>query len=507
MKKISMLFMIVFVIGSFNIFADFTSPGTGITYNLDSLVTYSAGAVTVDSANYYINQSVIISTTDTLTINRGKNIVFTDVTGNVELDINGALFAVGSIEDSIKFTSQNQTAGDYYGIRFRNTATGSYFRMRYCMIEFASRAIDVVGDDAIVENCLIQHNGHTAVDLGSSNSTISNCVIRRNAQRTIFMTLSSSPTIQGNDLYENNYQNSSPYPFINIGLQGVNSPFIINNTITGGNEMSGGIAIWNDSNGEIINNVIENCGYGILCYQQNANPYIKNNTIRNNTIHPDTLNWGFAIACNGNNAPVIAGNIIEGNYYGVAIINGAQPNVGDLSNADTTDDGKNRFLGNGIGNNKYELFNNNSLPISAENNWWNTNHPDSIEARIVHQVDNPAYGLVDFNPYIQNDPTSINASEEFTPKEFELYNAYPNPFNPHTQISFRLGIESDVSIEIFNILGEHIRTILNKNLTTGFHKYSWDGINSQGQNVTSGIYIYSIRVGNQIFSNKIILMR
>ena len=146
--------------------------------------------------------------------------------------------------------------------------------------------------------------------------------------------------IQGNTIYENNYQNSSPYPFINIGLQGVNSPIIINNTITGGNEMSGGIAIWNDSNGEIINNVIENCGYGILCYQQNASPYIKNNIIRNNTIHPDTLNWGFAIACNGSNAPVITGNIIEGNYYGLAIINGAQPNVGNLSSQWNTNVGR-----------------------------------------------------------------------------------------------------------------------------------------------------------------------
>ena len=85
-----------------NLFADYTSPGTGVNFNLDSLVTYSGGAVTSDSVNYYINQSVLISTTDTLFINRGKDIVFTDVTGNVELDINGAIFATGSIEDSIK---------------------------------------------------------------------------------------------------------------------------------------------------------------------------------------------------------------------------------------------------------------------------------------------------------------------------------------------------------------------------------------------------------------------
>ncbi|MCK5033937.1 MAG: right-handed parallel beta-helix repeat-containing protein, partial [Calditrichia bacterium] len=400
MKNVFILIFLVFVIISFNLKADYISPATGVHFTLDSLVTYSAGAVTKDSVNYYINQTIIISITDTLVINRGKNVVFTDVTGNVELDINGVFFALGSIEDSIIFTSQNQNSGDYYGIRFRNTSIGSDFQMRYCKIEYATRAIDVVSDDANVTNCLIQHSSEAAVDLSSSNSTIKNSKIYHNRQWAINMTLSSSPIIENNLFLDNNFENISPYHVINIGLQGTNSPVIIDNTILGGNFMSGGITIYGFSNAHIENNLIENCGWGILCYQQNANPYIKNNTIRNNTIHPDTLNWGFAIACNGNNVPVISGNIIEGNYYGVAIINGAQPNVGNLSNADTTDDGNNQFLGNGIGNNKYELFNNNSLPIYAENNWWGTDNPDSIEARIVHQVDNPAYGLVDFDPFI-----------------------------------------------------------------------------------------------------------
>ena len=471
------------------------------------MVTYSAGAVTKDSVNYYINQTIIISITDTLVINRGKNVVFTDVTGNVELDINGVFFALGSIEDSIIFTSQNQNSGDYYGIRFRNTSIGSDFQMRYCKIEYATRAIDVVSDDANVTNCLIQHSSEAAVDLSSSNSTIKNSKIYHNRQWAINMTLSSSPIIENNLFLDNNFENISPYHVINIGLQGTNSPVIIDNTILGGNFMSGGITIYGFSNAHIENNLIENCGWGILCYQQNANPYIKNNTIRNNTIHPDTLNWGFAIACNGNNAPVISGNIIEGNYYGVAIINGAQPNVGNLSNADTTDDGNNQFLGNGIGNNKYELFNNNSLPIYAENNWWGTDNPDSIEARIVHQVDNPAYGLVDFDPFIQNDPLGLNLKESNIPQIIEVFPAYPNPFNPATQLSFVLQKPSHVKIKIFNILGEQIKTILENDLSTGFHKVSWNGKNKSGQNVSSGLYVYTIKIGNIIIPNKIILMR
>jgi parallel beta-helix repeat protein len=507
MKIVFKLIVLLFAILIFNLKADYTSPATGVYFTLDSLVTHSAGAVTNDSVNYYINQSVVISITDTLFINRGNNIVFTDQTGNVDLDINGTILAQGSVEDSIIFTSQNQNSGDYYGIRYRNTSTGSDFRMGYCRIEYATRAIDIVGTDAIVENCLIQYSGHTAVDLSQSNSIIKNCTLRRNDQRTIYMTLSSSPLIQGNTISENNLLNTSPYPFINIGLQGVNSPVIDNNIIIGGNYMSGGIAIWNSSNAEIKNNLIENCGYGILCYQLNANPTIKNNTIRNNTIHPDTLNWGFAIACNGSNAPVISGNIIKGNYYGIAIINGAQPNVGNLSNADTTDDGNNQFLGNGLGSNLYELYNNNSLPIFAENNWWGTDNPDSVEARIVHQVDNPAYGLVDFDPFIQNDPLGVNAEVSNLPQFIEIFPAYPNPFNPSTKFSFILQKPTKVKIDIFNILGENINTILENDLSNGFHQAEWNGKNSNGQNVGSGIYFYTIEADNRIISNKIILIR
>jgi len=295
MKRILTIFLIVFLTLSFNLLADYTSPGTGVAFNLDSLVVHSAGAVTSDSANFYINQSILISTTDTLTINRGKNIVFTDIAGNVELDINGALFANGIEEDSIIFTSQNHTAGDYYGIRFRNTITGSDFQMRYCRIEYATRAIRVTSADAIIENSLIQKSSEAAVDFYSSNSTISNCIIHNNRRYAITLSNDSSPLIEGNTFTQNNYQNSSPLATISIGLQGINSPIIKNNTIIGTYEMSGAIGVWLNSNAIIKNNTIENCGYGILCLDQNANPYIKNNTIRNNTIHPDTLNWGFAI--------------------------------------------------------------------------------------------------------------------------------------------------------------------------------------------------------------------
>jgi hypothetical protein len=219
------------------------------------------------------------------------------------------------------------------------------------------------------------------------------------------------------------------------------------------------------------------------------------------------LNWGFAIACNGSNSPTITGNVLMGNYYGVAIINGAQPNVGNLSNADTTDDGYNQFLGNGIESNLYELYNNNSLPITAENNWWNTDNPDSIEARIVHQVDNAGYGFVDFNPFIQNNPSGMLDLNPYISNDFELFEAYPNPFNPTIHITFNLKKNTNVKIKIYSISGELISTIMDEFKRAGHYTITWNGKNANHQKVSSGIYFYTIQSQKQLISKKIALIR
>lgn len=503
-KYIHILLIIFF---SQQMFADYISPGNNRYFTLDSLVTYSNGSVTTNDTSYFINNSVTISTTDTLFLKKGNEIIFTDVTGTVELRINGALLAYGSVEDSIIFTSKDKNYGDYYGLYYRDTTTGSDFQLMYCRIEYATRAIDIYNADAEIRNCLIQHTSESAIDLGSSNSIICDNKIHHNKQRAITMTVNSSPILENNIFTENNFENSSPFTIISIGLQGMNSPEIRNNVIIGRYEMSGGIAIWNNSNAMIENNRIENCGYGILCYQFDANPLIKGNTILNNTIHPDTLNWGFAIACNGSNMPVVTGNIMEGNYYGVAIINGAQPNCGNLNNTDTTDDGRNQFIGNGIGSNLYELYNNNSLPILAENNWWGTSNPDSIEARIRHQPDNPSFGLVDYDPFITADPVYMKHDDDNYPAQLQIFPAFPNPFNPLTHISFFLPKKEKVAITIYDVGGRQVKKLINEQLLNGNHSFQWNGTNEVNEPVGSGIYFYQIKTNLENKSGKLILLQ
>jgi hypothetical protein len=95
-----------------------------------------------------------------------------------------------------------------------------------------------------------------------------------------------------------------------------------------------------------------------------------------------------------------------------------------------------------------------------------------------------------------------------TPYEYTLYQNYPNPFNPSTTITYQLREKSEVSLEIFDILGRRIQTIIN-NITQnpGQHSATWYGLNSTGEKVASGVYIYRIKANDFISTKKMILLK
>ncbi len=78
------------------------------------------------------------------------------------------------------------------------------------------------------------------------------------------------------------------------------------------------------------------------------------------------------------------------------------------------------------------------------------------------------------------------------PREFRLYKNYPNPFNPTTTIRFDLPYDAKVTIKIYNILGQEVRELVNKNFSAGFQTVVWDTKNDRNVSVASGVYIYRI---------------
>jgi hypothetical protein len=93
------------------------------------------------------------------------------------------------------------------------------------------------------------------------------------------------------------------------------------------------------------------------------------------------------------------------------------------------------------------------------------------------------------------------------PQQFKLFQNYPNPFNPQTNIRFQIPKVSFVIIEIYNSLGQRVKTLLEENVEAGLHEVSWDGTSHDGVIVNSGIYYTVMKVKNQIFRQKVILIR
>lgn len=90
----------------------------------------------------------------------------------------------------------------------------------------------------------------------------------------------------------------------------------------------------------------------------------------------------------------------------------------------------------------------------------------------------------------------------------KLYSAYPNPFNPKTNISFSLQKDAEVDITIYNILGQKIKQLTHKYYQSGKHNIVWEGKDNSGKSVSSGTYFYQMKIDNQLFkTDKCLLLK
>lgn len=101
----------------------------------------------------------------------------------------------------------------------------------------------------------------------------------------------------------------------------------------------------------------------------------------------------------------------------------------------------------------------------------------------------------------------IDIDYNYLPNKFALYQNFPNPFNPSTTIDFSVARESLVTIKIINLLGKEINTLVNEIVDVGYHNIQWDGKNSFGTSVPSGIYIYQLESDEISLNKKMILMK
>ena len=102
--------------------------------------------------------------------------------------------------------------------------------------------------------------------------------------------------------------------------------------------------------------------------------------------------------------------------------------------------------------------------------------------------------------------TGVNDPDANNPGNFTLLQNYPNPFNPSTVIGYALNKPSHITIEIYNILGQKIRTLLDGYQTAGPGHVKWDASNDAGQGVPAGVYIYSLQADGVNVNKKMLLI-
>jgi hypothetical protein len=93
------------------------------------------------------------------------------------------------------------------------------------------------------------------------------------------------------------------------------------------------------------------------------------------------------------------------------------------------------------------------------------------------------------------------------PQSTELLGNYPNPFNPSTSIQYALSKDTHVILTVFNMLGQRVVTLVNDFQSAGYKTVVWDGRNDSGSPVASGLYIYTMKAGSVVKSNKLMLLK
>jgi flagellar hook assembly protein FlgD len=93
------------------------------------------------------------------------------------------------------------------------------------------------------------------------------------------------------------------------------------------------------------------------------------------------------------------------------------------------------------------------------------------------------------------------------PTTYHLSQNFPNPFNPHTRIGYQLPKTEHILVNIYNVLGESIKTLVDERQSAGAYSVIWDGTNDMGQKQANGVYVVSMQTASFQAVRKMTLLR
>jgi hypothetical protein len=116
-------------------------------------------------------------------------------------------------------------------------------------------------------------------------------------------------------------------------------------------------------------------------------------------------------------------------------------------------------------------------------------------------------GLNIYASQVMYEPTDAGDDVHPLPARLDLSQNYPNPFNPSTVIAFSLPRAGHVRLDVFNLLGQKVRTVVSHDYPAGNHRVIWDGTDDDGHKVSSGVYFYRLDNGDESRSRKMTFIK
>lgn len=453
----------------------------------------------------YVIGDVVVYDTATLTIDSGTVVRFrlSDAkkmgvdTTKCELVIRGKLIVNGTENNPVTFTSQTSTPseGDWYGIRVLDTDSASAMieyadiKYTYCGIDYDNSASDTVS------NCHFYANQMYGIKCDNSNLKILNNLIEKDTTSNylgygVSISGGVSPEVRNNHIKNYKY---------GINKTGSGSPLVRDNKITKGDV---GIRGYNTSSF-----TIKSCCFSGKFEQS----YVKNDK---GTINIDSC-WMEGDPNDSTPKGVWYTPPAGGTVKRSGIFNYYECGICSYYSTPNLYNGHNSIYSWLNGDSLAKAVKNVYKPpmppiIDAQNNWWGTTNEDSLA-----NLFDP--GVI-WNPYLTGEPSLYNACTGFggapkivfsepVPERFTLFQNYPNPFNPQTIIRYNLPQETKVTVKIYNILGQLVKTLVDEVQTSGLHQIVWEGENSSGQKVSSGIYFYRIQTQDFVEVKKMVFIK
>jgi hypothetical protein len=113
----------------------------------------------------------------------------------------------------------------------------------------------------------------------------------------------------------------------------------------------------------------------------------------------------------------------------------------------------------------------------------------------------------DFTPRGEIVVLSVEDDVSNLPEQFILENNYPNPFNPETNISFTVPNNGNINLTVYNVMGQKVYTIVDGYTRAGNHSVKWNGLDQNSNEVSSGIYFYSLKSDAGSITKTMVLMK